>query len=180
MSRTIFYTASTLDGYLADEQDSLEWLFVQDIDENGPGSHEAFIAGVGAIVMGANTYQWLVDHLAVSGQRWPYSQPTWVFTHRDLERLAASIRFTSEPVAAVHAAMTQAAAGKDVWMVGGGDLAAQFAQAGLLDELRVSIAGVTLGGGKPLFPRRFALRLTTVERNRSFVVAHYDVQGPLD
>ena len=54
--------------------------------------------------------------------------------------------------------MTEVADGKDLWMMGGGDLAAQLAEAGLLDQLLVQIAPVTLGAGRPLFPRRFDLR----------------------
>jgi dihydrofolate reductase len=50
--------------------------------------------------------------------------------------------------------MVRAAAGKNVWIVGGGDLAAQFHDAGLLDEVIVQVASVTLGRGKALFPRR--------------------------
>ncbi|WP_424347733.1 dihydrofolate reductase family protein [Kocuria sp. CH-021] len=64
-------------------------------------------------------------------------------------------------------------------VVGGGDLAAQFAEAGLLDQLMVSIAPVTLGAGRPLFPRRFDLELTDVARNRAFVCATYRVVGPM-
>ena len=71
----------------------------------------------------------------------------------------------------VHAEMVEAAGGKDVWVVGGGDLAAQFAEAGLLDELMVSIAPVTLGAGRPLFPRKFDLELTELARNGAFVCA---------
>jgi len=71
-----------------------------------------------------------------------------------------------------------AAGGQDVWMVGGGDLAAQFAESGLLDEVIVSIAPVTVGSGKPLFPRRFDLELLEVDRNRAFVCARYRVLGP--
>ena len=73
--------------------------------------------------------------------------------------------------------MTAAAGGKDLWMVGGGDLAAQFAEAGLLDEVVVSIAPVTLGAGQPLFPRRFDLELVEVDRNRAFICARYGVVG---
>jgi dihydrofolate reductase len=51
--KTVFYTATTLDGFIADPSDSLDWLFVQDIDENGPMNYNSFIAGVGALVMGA-------------------------------------------------------------------------------------------------------------------------------
>jgi dihydrofolate reductase len=65
-----------------------------------------------------------------------------------------------------------------VWVVGGGDLAGQFADAGLLDEVVVSIAPVTLGSGRPLFPRRHALRLDEVARNGAFACARYAVLGP--
>ena len=178
MSRTIFYTATTLDGFLADDNDSLDWLLTQPIDEDGPFNYGEFIATIGAIAMGSTTYEWVLDHNDRTGDAWAYEQPSWVFTHRDLRVVADNIELTSAPVAEVHAAMLAAAGGKDLWMVGGGDLAAQFAEAGLLDEVVVSIAPVTVGSGKPLFPRRFDLELLEVDRNRAFIGARYRVAGP--
>ena len=72
MTRTTFYTAMTLDGFIADEHDSLDWLFVQDQDEKGPLNYDDFIKDIGAIVMGATTYEWVVAHLAETGEKWPY------------------------------------------------------------------------------------------------------------
>ena len=74
--------------------------------------------------------------------------------------------------------MVEAAGGKDVWVVGGGDLAAQFAEAKLLDELILYIAPVTLGAGRPLFPRKFDLKLLELAQNGAFMCARYDVVGP--
>lgn len=180
MTRTVYYTATTLDGFLADEHDSLDWLFRQEIDEDGPMSYGAFIEGVGALAMGATTYEWIRARNASEGEEWAYSQPCWVLTHRELEPVpGVDLRFASGDVAAVHAQMVEAAGYRDLWVVGGGDLAAQFAEAGLLDEVVVAIAPVTLGSGRPLFPRRFDLRLTEVARNRAFVCARYDVVGPM-
>ena len=180
MSRTVYYTATTLDGYLADEHDSLDWLFVQDIDNAGPMNYDGFIAGVGAIVMGRTTYEWVRGHMASSGEAWSYAMPTFVATHAELPGVeGADVRFVQGDVAPIHAALVEAAGGKDVWVVGGGDLAAQFADAGLLDEVMVSIAPVTLGAGRPLFPRRFDLELTDLARNRAFACATYAVVGPL-
>ena len=71
--------------------------------------------------------------------------------------------------------MVDAAAGRNVWIVGGGDLAGQFADAGLLDEVIVYVAPVTLGGGKPLLPRNVELRLEETARNGDFVTARYAV-----
>jgi dihydrofolate reductase len=176
VTRTLYYTATTLDGYLADEHDSLHWLFKQEQEEDGALSYDDFIAGVGALAMGATTYEWVLDH---TGGRWDYTQPTWVFTHRELPKVDADVRFVQGDVAPVHAEMAAAAAGQDLWVVGGGDLAAQFAQAGLLDRMLLSIAPVTLGSGRPLFPRPFDLRLVSQGRNGAFLCATYDVVGPL-
>ena len=180
MGLTQYYTATTLDGFIADPDNSLEWLFTRAQDEDGPLNYGAFIAEVGALAMGSTTYEWVLDH-EFSGKdpsewRWPYDLPCWVFTHRELQVVpGARIAFTSADVATVHAEMVAAAEGRNIWIVGGGDLAGQFADAGLLDEVQVSIAPVTLGSGAPLLPRHVELRLDEVARNGDFVAAAYTV-----
>ncbi len=155
--KTIYYTATSLDGFIATEDDSLEWLFP--LGNVSDTSYPQFIADVGALAMGAATYEWMLRHaLEVKdqdGSKWPYSQPTWVFTHRELPAVGgADLHFVQGGVQAVHAEMVKAASGKNVWVVGGGDLAAQFYDAGLLDEAIIQLGSVTLGRGKQLFPRR--------------------------
>ncbi|QAY60810.1 dihydrofolate reductase [Microbacterium protaetiae] len=173
---THYYTASSLDGFLATPDHSLHWLLEQDIDEHGPMNYDAFIEGVGAVAMGATTYEWVLEY----GGPWPYSLPAWVFTHRTLPTPpGADVRFAQGDVRDVHAAMIQAAGGRDVWIVGGGELVGQFADAGLLDELWVQYAPVTLGAGAPLLPRALDLELIDVARNRAFLCGHYRVRGPL-
>src|SRR5690348_16881867 len=173
VGRTRYYTATTLDGYIADAANSLEWLFTRQQTPDGPLTYADFIKDVGALAMGATTYEWILDH---EGARWPYELPSWVFTHRELTVVPeASVTFVSGDVAPVHAEMTAAARDRDVWIVGGGDLVGQFADAGLLDEVIVYIAPVTLGGGAPLLPRRLELRLEEPGRNVDFVVARYAV-----
>jgi dihydrofolate reductase len=177
MARTTYYTATTLDGFIADEHDSLDWLFVQDQDEAGPLNYDDFLRGIGAIAMGATTYEWVLAHNARTGDAWAYDVPSWVFTHRDLAPVADSVTITSAPVPEVHAEMVAAAGGKDLWVVGGGDLAGQFADAGLLDEIITYVAPVTLGAGRPVFPRRHDLRLVELAQNKAFVCARYEVVG---
>jgi dihydrofolate reductase len=122
--------------------------------------------------MGSTTYEWILEH----GQGWPYDFPCWVFTHRDLSVPPdARVEQTSRDVAAVHTELVEAAAGQNVWILGGGDLAGQFADAGLLDEVVVFIAPVTLGAGAPLLPRRLELRLEETHLNGDFVTARYSV-----
>ena len=180
MSLTQYYTAATLDGFIADQHHSLDWLFSRHQDRAGPLNYDEFYAGVGAVAMGSTTYDWILDHdlkeKDPSEWSWVYDVPTWVFTHRQLRVVpGAAIEFTSADVAAVHAEMLAAAAGRNAWIVGGGDLAGQFADAGLLDEVIVYIAPVTLGAGAPLLPRRIELRLEETARNGDFVTARFSV-----
>jgi dihydrofolate reductase len=176
--RTTYYTATTLDGYIADEHDSLDWLFVQEQRDEGPLSYADFISDIGAICMGATTYEWVRDHLARNDEKWPYDMPAFVFSHQPHEKVdGADVRFVTGDVCPVHAQMAEAAGGRDLWVVGGGDLAGQFAEAGLLDQVIVSIAPVTLGAGRPLLPRKLDLALVETLRNGDFVCARYDVKG---
>jgi dihydrofolate reductase len=87
----------------------------------------------------------------------------------------ADVEFVRGDVAPVHEQMVAAAGDKNVWIVGGGDLVGQFADVGLLDEVFVSIAPVTLGAGAPLLPRRLELRLDDLGRNGDFVSARFSV-----
>jgi dihydrofolate reductase len=180
VSLTQYYTATTLDGFIADESHSLDWLFTRNQDRAGPLNYNDFIAGVGALAMGSTTYEWILDHEFAdkdpSEWKWPYEVPTWVFSSRELTPVPnADLRFTSGAVAEAHPALVEAAGGRNVWVVGGGDLAGQFADAGLLDEVIVYIAPVTLGGGAPLFPRRQELRLEELGQNGDFACARYSV-----
>jgi dihydrofolate reductase len=177
---TQYYTATTLDGFIADPGNSLEWLFKRQRDENGPLNYGEFIAEVGALAMGSTTYEWILDHefsdKDPSEWKWPYEVPTWVFSHRRLPVVPdANIEFVSGDVVPVHQQMVEAAGERNVWIVGGGDLVGQFADAGLLDEVIVSIAPVTLGAGAPLLPRRIELRLDDMGRNGDFVGARFSV-----
>lgn len=189
MTRTVYYTATTLDGFLADPDDSLDWLLRQPQGDAGGGAsgetndYTAFFAGVGALVMGRTTYDWVLRHL---DEGWPYAPPSWVMTHGELPDPRPSeaaprpdVRFTARPIAEVHSEMREAAGGKDLWVVGGGDLAGQFADAGLLDEVRATIAPVTLGAGRPLLPRRLDLELIGTGRDGAFLTARYRVVGAL-
>src|SRR2546425_12063524 len=102
-----------------------------------------------------------------------------MFPHRQLPIVSgAPMEFTNAEVAAVQEEMVAAAGGRNVWIVGGGDLAGQFADVGLLDEVIVSIAPVTLGGGAPLLPPRIELRLDDLARNGDFASAKFSVVPP--
>lgn len=153
--KTIYYTATSLDGYIADRNNSLDWLFR--LEGDGNRDYPEFIRDIGAVAMGSTTYQWVLDYeklLDDPGKKWPYEQPCWIFTSRTLPTVpGADIRFVKGDVRPVHAEMAAAAGGKNAWLVGGGELVGQFHDHGLLDELVVTVGSVTLGAGAPLLPR---------------------------
>ena len=183
--RTQYYTAASLDGFIATPDDSLEWLFP--LGDIAATSYPSFIREVGALAMGSATYEWMLRHVVGPGakqpQPWPYKQPAWVFSSRTLQSLSgADIRFVRGDVRPVHQAMVTAAGGRNVWIVGGGDLAGQFYDHGLLDELFVQIGSVTLSAGKPLLPRAITsppLRLLSARAvGAGFAELHYEVPRP--
>jgi dihydrofolate reductase len=181
--KTQYYTASSLDGFIAGPNDSLDWLFpLGDVAET---SYPAFIREVGALAMGSATYEWMLRHVvgAERPQPWPYDQPTWVFTSRTLPGVpGVDLRFVQGDVRPVHREMVAAAGGKNVWLVGGGELVGQFYDRGLLDELFVQVGSVTLGAGKPLLPRSITqppLRLVSVRQvGTGFAELQYEVPHP--
>lgn len=185
--KTQYYTATSLDGFIATEDDSLDWLFpLGDVNDT---SYPEFIKDVGALAMGSTTYEWMLQHadevIEEVGSAWPYTQPAWIFSSRKLPTIeGADIRFVQGDVQPVHTVMRKAAGSKNIWVVGGGDLAGQFFDAGLLDEIIVQVGSVTLGKGKPLFPRRVTnppLRLISVRQIGSgFAEMRYEVSKGLD
>lgn len=183
--KTQYYAASSLDGFIAAPQNSLDWL-LQFGDIEGT-SYPSFIREVGAIAMGSTTYEWILRHLvckdANEPQPWPYRQPAWVFTSRLLPAVVgADIRFVRGDVRPVHRQMDAAAAGKNIWLVGGGELVGQFYDQGLLDELIIQVTSVTLGSGAPLLPRAITnppLRLVSATIfGEAFAELRYEVPRP--
>jgi dihydrofolate reductase len=174
--KTQYFTATSLDGFLATEDDSLDWLFpLGDINDS---SYPEFIADVGALAMGSATYEWILHNAeqitAETGSSWPYAQPAWIFSSRRLPSIdGADQRFVQGDVHKIHEIMREVSGPKNIWIVGGGDLAGQFYDAGLLDELIIQIGSATLGSGKPLFPRRVLspiLQLVSVRQMGSGMV----------
>ena len=178
--KTQYYTASTLDGFIAGSDHDLDWLL--QFGDEGPDYH-AFYSNVGALAMGSGTYEWLLGYLkpgTPEAKPWPYAEPCWVFSSRELPAIpGAPIEFVRGDVRPVHERMRVAAGGKNVWLLGGGDLVGQFHDAGLLDEIIVTITSVTLGAGKPLLPRRIATPplalVSATVYGKAFVQLRYEV-----
>jgi len=164
MSKTQYYCAMSLDGYIAESDDTLAWLMEYEgsfegegTEPGGRGGYERFYEGVGALVSGSVTYEFILGHMA-EGDEWPYKgKPCWILSSRDLpvpDGDGVDVRIVDAKVPELHDEMIAAAGERNLWVVGGGNVASQFADEGLLDELIVTVVPVVLGEGKPLFDRR--------------------------
>jgi dihydrofolate reductase len=189
VTKTQYYTATSVDGFIADPSNSLDWLFQVegDADDGHNDRFATFFAQVGAMAMGATTYQWVLDHEQPldNPDKWQsfYGDvPCWVFAHRQLPAIpGARLSFVQGDVGAVHADMVRAAGGKNVWLIGGGELVGLFADQGLLDEILLGVAPVFLGAGAPLLPRRLPaadVTLREVSRQGQFAFLTYEVRAP--
>jgi len=160
MSLVRYYAATTLDGYIAESDDTLDWLLKYeghfegaDSDEKQAG-YETFYEKIGALVSGSTTYEFVLEHV----DEWPYAgKPTWILSSRELpkpEGEDVDVRIVAGEVPDLADEMLDSAGDLDLWIVGGGNVASQFADHGLLDRVEVTVVPVVLGEGKPLFDRR--------------------------
>lgn len=154
MRRVRLFIATSLDGYIAGPNESLDWLFT---DEDY--GYDAFIEGVDVLAMGRKTF----ENVLQLGE-WPYDgKRTFVFSRSANPPLDPRVTYTSLSPAEW---LTQrsAEAGQDLWVVGGGELIGAFLDAFLVDEITVAMHPVVLGGGIPFIPagtHRHALRLVS-------------------
>jgi dihydrofolate reductase len=182
VSEVIYRTATSFNGFIADKDHSLDWLFA--VDHAEAPSHAEFIEDIGVMVEGSTTYEWVISQTDVlsNPERWGEfygARPTFVFTSRRLQVPdGADVRFINGTVEDALPTILGAAGAQDVWLVGGGDLAGQFCDIGALDRIELTLAPVALRDGAPLLPRRLEssrISLTRVERYGEFVHLVYSV-----
>lgn len=157
------FIACSLDGFIAGVDDDLSWLPHGGDDDHGYG---AFMADVGALLLGRRTYD-----IATGFDQWPYGErPVLVATTRALQPAVTSVRPVSGAIDRLIAEAAAAAGDRDVYL-DGGDLIRQALDAGLIDELTVTVVPVILGAGHPLF--------AGVTRRRQLDLIEHRVAGGL-
>lgn len=168
MSKVSLYIASSIDGYIASEEGSVD--FLDSIDHEGEDyGFTEFYENIDAVAMGRKTYDF-----CLSVDQWPYAgKQSYVFTNSNLKTDRNDIKFLSGDVKEVSNKISDAGF-KNIWLVGGGKLNAQFISHSLIDKIILTIIPVVLGKGIPLFgesdfdPVKY--ELTNVEKYSSGVV----------
>jgi dihydrofolate reductase len=145
--RLTLYIATSVDGYIATPDGGVTWLedFQTDADSDVSRGYEAFYETVDCLVLGATTYEQVLDF-----GDWPYDdRPTYVVTSRDLPLATDAVELVEDDLADLAADLTRRY--DHVWLVGGAQLAQTFLALGQVDRLRLTLAPVLLGDGIRLF-----------------------------
>ena len=159
MRKTILYVAMSLDGYIADQNGGVSWLMGDGSDPESLGTYPAFYDSIDTILLGYTTYHQIITVL--SPDKWVYEgKRCYVLTSKAVAS-HDDIVFTSEEIVALVETL-KAEKGKDIWVCGGAALAQNMITKDLIDEYRISIVPVLLGGGMSLFgTTRKELKLCT-------------------
>ena len=174
--KIIVHIAASTDGYIARPDGDLEWLTSRPTPKGFYGMN-AFMKTIDTLMMGRLTYE---AGLRLGGKFDPGS-PTFVFSrHAPPEDVPAGVEFVSDAIGPFVERLRERP-GKDIWLMGGGDLIASFLDAGAIDEFVVSVVPVFIGDGIPLIarrPRLTQLKLHSVERfDDGLAQLHYQVQS---
>ncbi|PYZ94871.1 hypothetical protein CR194_04925 [Salipaludibacillus keqinensis] len=170
----VLFIATSLDGYIATNDEKLDWLF--EVEGEGDNGISDFYQTVDTVLMGRRTYDWISqdDHIV----EYPYKdKQSYVFTRSRVEK-NEHVQFIQQDIEGFIYQL-KSEPGKDIWLIGGGELLTSFLEKELVDEIIMTVAPKIIGEGIPLFNRgkhRLNLSLEGVQTFNQFVELHYTVQ----
>ncbi|WP_078547713.1 dihydrofolate reductase family protein [Litchfieldia alkalitelluris] len=171
--KIVLFIAQSLDGFIATKEDSLDWLFK--VEGEGDNGYSEFFETIDTILMGKRTYDWILKH--EKGQ-FPYqNKECYVFSRSPLND-TNDVKFINEDIVNFTDNLKKEE-GKNIWLVGGGDLLHTFLKENLVDELILTVAPTIIGEGIPLFKvddYRLNLSLKSTRTFNQFVELHYIVK----
>lgn len=146
MRKIKLYIAQSLDGCIAEINGGLDWLINHENPEETDYDYPDFYKTVDTLLMGARTY----ESILAMDMPWPYGdKQTYVVTHNPIKSQENISSISSNVVERIMQMKTYP--GKDIWIVGGGELIATLLSHQLIDSMIITILPVVLGGGIPLF-----------------------------
>ena len=181
MSRkVILYIAVSLDGFIADKHGGVDWLegdTENEIKTNNveqeSNSYTDFIENIDTIIMGMTTYRQVVTEL--SPDVWPYQGIKSFILTSKREQDKEDIYFVNMNVTEL-VQQLKVQEGKDIWIVGGANIANQLIKDNMIDEYQITTIPIILGEGIRLFGqgnKRISLRLEGVKQYEDTVLSIY-------
>ncbi|MBO0995999.1 dihydrofolate reductase family protein [Bacillus sp. SD088] len=172
--KVVLFIAVSLDGYIATKEESLEWLFK--VEGEGDNGISEFLNTIDTILMGKTTYDWIMEH--EGDNSWPYAdKDCYVFTRSSIAN-TQQVKFISPNIPDFVNELKKQA-GKNIWMVGGGELLSSFLKENAVDEFIITVAPTLIGSGIPLFKNgdyHLELSLKKTRKFNQFVELHYTVK----
>ncbi len=169
MSQFKLFIATSIDGYIAREDGSIDWLESIDHPKDVDYGYSAFMSGVDTIVMGRKTYEDVVGF----DVDWPYADyKCYVVSSRNEVEISTPQTEIISGITDSDLQKMKQHAKKDIWIVGGGVLIANFLNKGVIDSMLISLIPVVLGNGRPLFKdgQETVFKLSETESFESGVV----------
>lgn len=168
--KVIVFIATSLDGYIATKDDSLDWLFK--VEGEGDNGYSEFLSTIDTVILGRRTYEWIMN---VEKENFPYKdKKCYVFTKSKLEP-TENVEFVDGDMVEFINSL-KCLEGGDIWLVGGGNLLSHVIKENLVDEFIITVAPTIIGKGIPLFKEHdneIELELKSVRRFNQFAELHY-------
>lgn len=165
-NKYILYIAMTLDGFIADKDDNLEWLFK--VEGKGDNGYQNFYNTIDSVVMGRRTYDWIIQNM----DEYPYKdKDSYILTNREIKEDLETFNNIID--------LDNKINDKKVWIVGGGQVISEYLNKGLVSEMRITVAPVILGEGISLFNnilKDVNLEFLDTSNYNQFVELHYKVK----
>lgn len=170
--KLILYIAMSLDGYIATEDDSLEWLFK--VEGEGDNGYNEFYKTIDTILIGRRTYDWIMDK---EKGDFPYKNKNCYVFSKSISGKNENVEFINDEIVEFTNKIKESKGG-NIWIVGGGNLLYSFIKEKLVDEFIINIAPTLIGSGIPLFKQinfEFELKLKGIRRFNQFAELHYEL-----
>jgi dihydrofolate reductase len=172
--RIIVHIATSADGYIARPDGNLDWLTSRPAPKGFYGMPQ-FMRSVDAKLLGRKTFEVSLE----LGAHFSANDKHYVFSRQPPPKsVPAGVEFVSQPID-VFAKRLRQQAGKNIWMMGGGEIIASFLDKGLIDEFIITVVPIFIGEGIPLIaPRHLSVPLK-LRSSKPFpdgvVQAHYEI-----
>jgi len=172
----ILYIATSIDGFIADKNGGIEWLHDPDYeDQSSDYGYDNLLGRIDTVIMGNETMNFVIN----AGVPYPYKDyKSYVITRNPEGKSHPHAEYISDWQSTANDLRN--AEGKDIWLVGGGQINTLFLEAGLIDEIILTMIPCVLGEGIPLFPAADGLKkfelLETKCFNNGMAQLHYKIK----
>lgn len=171
--KVILYISQSLDGFIADDQGSVDWIGGNDHEYVSDYGYESFIKDVDTVILGANTYKQIICEL--SKDKWVYEDlQSYVLTSEKIKD-TVNIKYVNMDIKElIH--QLQQEKGKNIWICGGAHVISQCIKEHVIDEYHITTLPVILGKGIRLFGEshgKIKLKLKEVKEENGLILGVY-------